>query len=275
AARVIFDTVDLHFLRAVREAELTGNLQSKMLAQEMKQQEQQLLNQVDETWVVSEAERELLLLDSPGKNIQIISNIVEIREPTTPFAARADFLFIGGFLHPPNVDAVLYFAKEIYPLVAQHLPTAKFYIIGDKAPPEVVALASKNVIVTGAVSDVQPFFESVKLSVAPLRLGAGCKGKINQSMAFGVPVVATSIAVEGMSLTHEEDVLVAEAPADFARNLVALYQSEEMWNRLSENGLTKARSLYSPQVAREQLSRLFSDEHTSKSLHRRALPVAR
>ncbi len=273
-SHVIFDTVDLHFLRAAREAELTQKVESRTQARETQQQEYAVINEADETWVVSVAERELLLQDLPGKQIEVVSNIVDIETPTTAFADRADFLFIGSFLHPPNVDAVLYFAKEIYPLIAQHLPTAKFYIIGDKAPPEVVALASNNVIVTGAVPDVRPFFESVKLSVAPLRFGAGVKGKINQSMAFGVPVVATSIAVEGMSLTHEEDVLVAEAPADFARNLVALYQSEEMWNRLSENGLTKARSLYSPQVAREQLSRLFSDEHTSKSLHRRALAVA-
>src|SRR5947207_9463648 len=273
-SHVIFDTVDLHFLRAAREAELTQKVESRTQARETQQQEYAVINEADETWVVSVAERELLLQDLPGKQIEVVSNIVDIETPTTAFADRADFLFIGSFLHSPNVDAVLYFAKEIYPLIAQQLPTAKFYIIGDKAPPEVVALASNNVIVTGAVPDVRPFFESVKLSVAPLRFGAGVKGKINQSMAFGVPVVATSIAVEGMSLTHEEDVLVAEAPADFARNLVALYQSEEMWNRLSENGLTKARSLYSPQVAREQLFRLFSDEHTSKSLHRRALGVA-
>jgi glycosyltransferase involved in cell wall biosynthesis len=273
-SHVIFDTVDLHFLRAAREAELTQKVESRTQARETQQQEYAVINEADETWVVSVAERELLLQDLPGKQIEVVSNIVDIQPPTTDFANRADFLFIGSFLHPPNVDAVLYFAKEIYPLIVQHLPTAKFYIIGDKAPPEVVALASKNVIVTGAVPDVRPFFESVKLSVAPLRFGAGVKGKINQSMAFGVPVVGTSIAVEGMSLTHEKDVLVAEAPADFARNLVALYQSEEMWNRLSENCLTKARSLYSPRVAREQLSRLFSDEHTSKSLHRRALAVA-
>ena len=187
--------------------------------------------------------------------------------PTVPIS-----VLIGSFLHPPNVDAVLYFAKEIYPLIAQHLPTAKFYIIGDKAPPEVVALASKNVIVTGAVPDVRPFSESVKLSVAPLRFGAGVKGKISQSMAFRSTVVATSIAVEGMSLTHEEDVLVAEAPADFARNLVALYQSEEMWNRLSENGLTKARSLYSPQVALASDCLGFSATTYLKSLHRPRWP---
>jgi GT2 family glycosyltransferase/SAM-dependent methyltransferase len=263
AARIIFDTVDLHFLRAVREAELTGNLQDKMLAQEMKQQEHQLLNQADETWVVSEAERELLLLDSPGKNIQIISNIVEIREPTTPFAARADFLFIGSFLHPPNIDAVLYFVNHIYSLVVERLPGVKFYVIGSNPPAEIVALGSTNIIVTGQVPDVRPCFDAVKLSIAPIRYGAGVKGKINQSMALGVPVVATSIAIEGMSLSHGVDVLVADKAADFAQCLLNLYQSEDTWNRLSQRGLEKAKSLYSPEVAREQLRRLLAADHLS------------
>ena len=91
----------------------------------------------------------------------------------------------------------LFFLKEIYPLISEYLGDAKFYIIGDKVPPEIVALANEKIIIAGLQRDVRPFFDSVKLSVAPLRFGAGVKGKINQSMAFGVPVVATSLAVEG------------------------------------------------------------------------------
>src|SRR5439155_1032917 len=125
-SHVIFDTVDLHFLRAAREAELTQKIESRTQARETQEQEYAVINEADETWVVSVAERELLLQDLPGKQIEVVSNIVDIQTPTTAFVDRADFLFIGSFLHPPNVDAVLYFAKEIYPLVAQHLPTAKF-----------------------------------------------------------------------------------------------------------------------------------------------------
>ncbi len=146
-------------------------------------------------------------------------------------------------------------------MVRERLPDAKFYIIGDKAPPEVVALATENVIVTGLQRDVRPFFESVKLSVAPLRYGAGIKGKINQSIAFGVPVVATSLAVEGMELTDHQDVHVTDEPEDFARALTELYESEELWNRLSENGIKKTKSLYSIKAARARLSYLFSDKH--------------
>ena len=196
-SRIIFDTVDLHFLREESEARLTGDLEVRRKAQETKQWEYNLIDQSDETWVVSSTEQRLLQQEWPDKSFQLVSNIVDVPGSNTPFALRRDWLFIGGFQHPPNVDAVLFFLNEIYPLVAERLRDAKFYIIGDKAPPEIVALATEKVVVAGLQRDVRPFFESVRLSVGPLRFGAGVKGKINQSMAFGVPVVATSIAVEG------------------------------------------------------------------------------
>jgi glycosyltransferase involved in cell wall biosynthesis len=207
----------------------------------------------------------LLLPDVREKKIEVVSNIVEVVEPKTPFLGRANLLFIGSFLHPPNVDAVLFYAHEIHPLVLEHLPDIKFYIIGDKAPPGVTSLADETIVVTGAVPDVRPYFELIKLSIAPIRYGAGVKGKINQSMGLGVPVVATSAAVEGMSLTDGEDVLVADDPAQFASRIIELYNSEEIWTRLSRNGLEKTRSLYSMDCARRQLARLFSDDHTSSN----------
>ena len=264
-SRIIFDTVDLHFLREESEARLTGDLEIQRKAQETKQQEYELIEQSDETWVVSSTEQRLLQKQWPDKSIQLVSNIVNVFGSKTPFALRRDWLFIGGFQHPPNIDAVLFFLGEIYPLVSERLGDAKFYIIGDKAPPEIVALATEKIIVAGLQRDVRPFFDSVRLSVAPLRFGAGVKGKINQSMAFGVPVVATSLGVEGTDLRDREDIIVANAPEDFARALVELYESEELWNRLSENGIRKTRALYSVEAARENLKFLFSDEHMNRS----------
>jgi O-antigen biosynthesis protein len=214
-----------------------------------------------------------LLSDLQNKKIEVVSNIVEVAEPTSSFSNRAGLLFIGSFLHPPNVDAVLFFANEIHPLIVQRLPGVKSYVIGDKAPPPIVALADETIIVTGAVPDVRPYFESVRLSIAPIRFGAGVKGKINQSMGLGVPVVATSIAVEGMSLTDGEDVLVADDPAQFAERVIELYNSEEIWMRLSKNGLEKTRSLYSADAARRQLSRLFNGHHMSRALETTFVPV--
>jgi GT2 family glycosyltransferase len=264
-SRIIFDTVDLHFLREESEARLTGDPETRRKAQETKQREYALIDQSDETWVVSNAEQRLLEEEWPGKSIQLVSNIVDVPGSGTPFALRRDWLFIGGFQHPPNIDAVFFFLKEIYPLVRERLGDAKFYIIGDKAPPEIVALATERIVVAGLQRDARPFFDSVRLSVAPLRFGAGVKGKINQSMAFGVPVVATSIAVDGTELRNREDILVADEPEDFAQALIELYESEELWNRISENGLKKTRALYSIDAARTKLEFLFSDAHLKGS----------
>ena len=260
-SRIIFDTVDLHSLRAHREAQITTDPEALEKARQKEELEYGVIRQADETWVTSSVEQKLLQDKWPEKSIQLVSNIVDIPGSSTPFELRQDFLFIGGFQHTPNTDAVLFFLKKIYPIVKERLREAKFYIIGDKAPPEVVALAGENIVIAGLQRDVSPFFESVRLSIAPLRFGAGVKGKINQSMAWGVPVVATSVAVEGMELTFGEDILVADEPDEFARALVTLYESPELWNRLSQNGIEKTRSLYSAEVARERLERLFNNQH--------------
>jgi GT2 family glycosyltransferase len=268
-SRVIFDTVDLHFLRTHREAQITDDPDIREKAREREQLEYDLIDRADETWVVSGVEQKLLLEARPDKSIQVVPTIVDVPGSNTPFSLRNDFLFIGGFQHTPNIDAVIFFLEKIYPLVREHLSDAKFYIIGDKAPPEVVALATDNVVVTGLQLDVQPFFESVKLSVAPLRYGAGIKGKINQSMGFGVPVVATSLAVEGIALTDREDILIADEPEDFARALIELYESEELWNRLSTNGIKAAKAHYSVSAVRKRLNRLLSDKHAKLPQGRR------
>jgi GT2 family glycosyltransferase len=260
-SRIIFDTVDLHYLREHREAQLTQDPDVRRKAEERQLLEDYLITEADETWVVSPIEQQMLQEKWPHKSIQVVSNIVDVTRSLTPFALRHDWLFIGGFQHRPNIDAVLFFVEKIYPLVRDRLPEAKFYIIGDKAPPEIVALASERIIVAGLQRDVRSFFDSVRLSVAPLRFGAGIKGKINQSMAFGVPVVASTVAVEGMNLTDHEHVLIADDPQDFARALIELYESEELWERLSQNGINKTQELYSADAAREKLEFLFSDRH--------------
>ena len=225
-----------------------------------------MIDQADETWVVSSTEQRLLQKEWPNKSFQLVSNIVDAPGSSTPFMLRRDLLFIGGFLHPPNIDAVLFFLKEIYPLVRERLGEAKFYIIGDKAPPEIVALANERIIVAGLQRDVRPFFENVRLSVAPLRFGAGVKGKINQSMSFGVPVVATSLAVEGTELRDGEEILVADQPEDFAQAIIELYESEQLWSKISENGLKKTRALYSTDAARAKLEFLFNDAHSKSAM---------
>ncbi|MGH9695811.1 MAG: glycosyltransferase family 4 protein [Bryobacteraceae bacterium] len=260
-ARLVFDTVDLHFLREKREAELTDNAELAQNTEENRRLEYELIDEADETWVVSPVEKDLLHEERPQASIEVISNIVPIADSVAPFGVRRDILFIGSFLHTPNIDAVLFFRREILPQVHRQLSGLRFYIIGDKAPPEIIALADDKVIVTGYQPDVSIYFDAIKLSVAPLRYGAGVKGKINQSMGLGVPVVATPVAVEGMSLIDGKEVLLAEDPAVFAAKLIEAYLSEELWQRLSRNGLAKTGELFSLEAARDRLAKLFALGH--------------
>ncbi len=129
----------------------------------------------------------------------------------------------------------------------------RFSVIGAEPPAEVRALAGDAVRILGHVPDVTPFFDCCRLSLAPLRYGAGVKGKINQSLAHGLPVVATSQAVEGMFLEDENSVLIADTPITFAKAVLRLYRDQELWERLSDGGLSVMEKHFGFDAARRAL----------------------
>jgi glycosyltransferase involved in cell wall biosynthesis len=256
---IIFDTVDLHFVRRQREAELTGDKTIHEVAGETQLLELKLAAECDAVLVVSPDEKEVLAEKLPGQRIEIVSNIHETRAEIPPFETRRDFLFIGGFEHTPNVDAMLWFVREIMPLIRKRLPEVNLHIVGSKMPEAVRKLACDDVVTHGYVENVDSFFQSCLLSVAPLRWGAGVKGKINHSMSFGVPVVSTTIGVEGMHLTHGENVLVADTARDFADQVVRLHRDARLWERLSKNGLENVEQYFSLAAAKRNLEGLLTE----------------
>ncbi len=256
---VVFDTVDLHFVRHQREAELTGEEIARERAEEFEGVELTVTRDCDAVLVVSAEEKDVLASQVPEQTIAVISNIHEVSRDIPPYEARHGLVFIGGFEHPPNVDAMLWFCQEIMPRILEQLPDSILHIVGSKTPESILALASKSVIPHGYVEKVESLFQSCLLSVAPLRFGAGVKGKINQSMSHGVPVVSTSIGVEGMHLVHEKSALVADDPLDFATQVVRLHRDAALWNELSRNGLTNIEEHFSPAVAARGLAQLLED----------------
>ncbi len=199
-ALVVFDTVDLHFLRTERQAELEGSAIARAAARAKREEELALIRKADVTLVVSPFEQALLAELVPDARVMVLSTIHELLPGGKPFAEREGLVFIGGFQHPPNTDAVLWYAREILPHVREALPGAKTYIVGSKVPANVRALAADDFIVTGYVPDVTSYFTGCRASIAPLRYGAGVKGKINLAMSYGLPVVATTPSIEGMHL---------------------------------------------------------------------------
>jgi GT2 family glycosyltransferase/glycosyltransferase involved in cell wall biosynthesis len=254
---VIFDTVDLHFLRGHREAELTQDEAKRKRAAEMESLELDLGSASDAVVVVSTEERKILEKKLPGRRVALISMIHDVQSEILPYDSRRDCLFVGGFEHTPNVDAMLWFSSEIMPRVLDQLPEAKLHIIGSKIPESIRQLASEHIITHGYVEDIEPFLRSCLLSVAPLRYGAGVKGKITQSMSWGLPVVSTSVGAEGMHLEHEKNVLVADKAAIFARHIVQLHRDPELWQRLSQNGLRTIEEHFSMAAAKRNTRELL------------------
>ncbi|GGZ51801.1 glycosyl transferase family protein [Lysobacter xinjiangensis] len=259
-ARVLFDTVDLHYLRERRAAELSGDPAALRAAARTRRLELDVIERSDVTLLVSEAERAVLAEDAPNAQVEIVSNIHEVAGAGLPFAQRRDLVFVGGFRHPPNVDAVLWFVREVWPRIRACRADVVFHCIGADAPPEIMALATVNgVRLHGHVPDLAPYMDGMRIAVAPLRYGAGVKGKVNLSMAHGQPVVATRCAVEGMHLVDGEDVLVADDADAFADGVLRLDADEALWTRLATNGLDNVRRHFSADAARDAVRRALGD----------------
>lgn len=257
-ARVVFDTVDLHYLREQRGAELSGDTTLARAAAHTRTLELDLINRSDLTLVVSQTERNLLATDAPAARVEVLSNLHRISGPGQPFPQRRDIVFVGGFRHPPNVDAVQWFVSSVFPLIQAKLPDVRFHCIGGDVPDEIASLVTRpGVMVHGHVPDITPYMDGARIAVAPLRYGAGVKGKVNLSMAHGQPVVATACAVEGMHLRAGEDVLVADSAQTFADAVLQLYGDEALWQRLATNGMRNVEQHFSLDAGREVVRRVL------------------
>jgi len=259
-AQVVFDTVDLHFLREERQAHLDQNPALHAAVARRKEQELRLAREADLTLVVSPIEKDVLEKECHNEiDVRIMPTIYPAAVTNPPgFEGRKDLVFIGGFDHAPNIDAVLYFAREIFPRVRERIPGVVFQVIGPDPISEIRQLASPSIQILGFVADVKPIFDRARVSVAPIRFGAGVKGKVNQSMSLGVPTVVTSIAAEGMYLIHEGNAMIADDPDRFADAVVRLCTSRELWERVSTNGLHSLKEHFSVEAAAKPIDELLT-----------------
>ncbi|HEX7963731.1 MAG TPA: glycosyltransferase [Candidatus Saccharimonadales bacterium] len=237
-ARILYDTVDLHYLRTERRAETENKPALKKEAAQWRQLEHYLMDHTDATLVVSYEEQKMLAREKPKTKVHVLSNINEpVPQHAAPqtFNNRAGLLFIGSS-HPPNEDAVTWFAKSILPLVRRELPDVELTLLGSNPSPKIAKLANAYVHVPGFIEDVSPYFTRARVFVCPMRYGAGVKGKVSQSLSYGLPVVSTAVGREGMHLVDGKSCLAAESAEDFARQVVRLYTDSALWQTISEGG---------------------------------------
>jgi GT2 family glycosyltransferase/glycosyltransferase involved in cell wall biosynthesis len=255
---VIFDTVDLHFLRLERLAELEDDSAIAARAKATRERELETMRKADATIVLSRIEQELIERLAPEIACHRIPIVRDIPgRQGIGFNDRRDIAFLGGFGHPPNLDAVRYFLSEIWPLVHTRLPDCRFVIAGSRMPEELTRGHWPGVEIAGFVEDLSTFFARCRLTVAPLRYGAGLKGKVVSSLSHGVPVVGTGIATEGSGLQNGRELLVADDPAQFADCIVRAYSDRALWTGLSDRGIEFCESEHSFAAVKPSLKLLL------------------
>lgn len=239
-ARIVYYGHDLHFLRENREYELTSNKLLKESAEEWKKTEFSLYEKSDVIYYPSDVEVDEIKKYYPKINAKSIpAYIYDNKEYINEdFSKKEGLLFVGGFSHKPNIDAVHWFVSSVYPKILEKKPDMKFYIVGSNPPNEITALSSSNIIVTGFVSDDEllELYKGCKLVVVPLRYGAGVKGKVIEALYYQVPVITTTVGAEGIK-DSEEILTISDDESEFANNVVDLYDDIEKLNQLSKSSL--------------------------------------
>jgi glycosyltransferase involved in cell wall biosynthesis len=234
--RIAVDSVDVHFVRMRRAAEVAGDEVARARAERERVAELAVYAAADCVLAVTEDERALLAGLLPGADVRVLGNVHRLAETVPPAAGRRGALFVGSYGHAPNADGVRWLCAEVLPLLEAAGHADPVVIAGAGMPDDLARL------VTAAGAEAPGFLPSVedelavrRLSIAPLRYGAGLKGKVGESLAAGVPVVATTVAAEGFD-RPERGMLVADTAADFAAAVIRLTGDDDLWGRLSQGG---------------------------------------
>lgn len=234
-ARILYNVADLHFLRAERQAQLQKDPQLQGKVEELRRLELRAMAFVDCVIVHSATEAALLREIAPDIEVKVIPWTIPLRQIAPhAAAARTTIGFIGGFGHPPNVDAALWTAQSVMPELRKRVPGVKLLFVGSRMPAEISALAASDIVPLGYVPSLDSVFGSVRLTIAPLRYGAGLKGKVLESMAAGVPCVMTQIAAEGICLPTELQWLVTDDPREIAERVAILCRDDAQHHRAAE-----------------------------------------
>ena len=234
-AKLVFNNQDLHYLRVSRQAEIENSEALRREARSIKAAEIEAMNGADVVCTLSRVEKSVLdaeaLLTKP---VAIVPYMIDLpRQGPGPGPRRKDILFLGGYGHSPNIDAAEWLVKAIWPLVKPHLGDARLILAGANPTQAVLDLAGGDIEVPGRIEDLEPLFERARVFIAPLRYGAGVKGKIYSAFGYGLPVVTTSVGAEGMGLTSGQEALIADEARDLADAILRLATEPETWSALA------------------------------------------
>ena len=274
----ILDTEDLHFLRNFREREYQGKTGNEGPgATEIAKREIASIYRCDLSLIISEAEMKLLTEDfniSPGLLFYLpflFEEITSTHINALPgFENRKNFISIGNFRHAPNVDAIINLKEHIWPLIHNELPNAKMEIYGAYPSARIEQLNDfkRNFIIKGRAKDASEVVKKARVSLAPIRYGAGLKGKLAEAMIYGTPSVTTTTGAEGMNGELPWNGYIANDPTEFAKAAVSLYTSPSLWQQSCNKGFEIINSRFSKNGFYEKLNMRLIDLKLGIARHR-------
>lgn len=280
---VVFDDLNAEYVLQKRAFEIDSRsprkwpkaLYSWLQWQRLHSYETRICTSVDSVLVVSEADAAAISAVNQRINLHVVPNGVDCTffSPDVMPASYDDALkikhmaalaFTGTMDFRPNVDAVVWFCREILPLIKKEAFHVHFYIVGKNPPPEVRALAGPAVTVTGYVSDIRPYMSNSQVYVVPMRMGSGTKLKVLEAMAMRIPVVATPLGAEGIDVTHGQDIMIGATPAEFARQVSQLLVDAEERSRLAASARRLVEEKYDWTTIVPALEKVYTQELISR-----------
>ena len=273
-AKKLFCNADLHFLRELRDAIERNDSDLIGKACKVRDEELTIMREVDVTLSYNPIEHAVVVSHNLNSTKVVTCPwVVDVIENTPGFADRENIAFLGGFGHPPNKAAVLFFINQVMPILQRQLPDAKFVIYGSNVPEEIEKLKSDHVVVEGYIEDVATVYDSCRVFIAPLLTGAGIKGKVIDALAHGTPSVLTPIASEGTQLRDGLEVLIAETAQEWADAVTKLYTDQSLWEKMSAAAREFARLHYSFEKGRKLMRKALETADVFAPTDNQALVV--
>jgi GT2 family glycosyltransferase/glycosyltransferase involved in cell wall biosynthesis len=252
---ILFNNADLHFLRELRAAKSEEEFS---LAIETQKRELNICSQSDAILCYNSTEHAVISSHLHKKNnFHITPWVLEEKTPGMSFDDREGIAFLGGFGHYPNVEAVEYLANEVMPLLQEARPDIKLAVYGSKMPTEFELLESDNIDMVGYAESLDDVYHNHRVFIAPLLSGAGIKGKVLDSMAYGLPSVLSEVAAEGTGLSNGISCFIANTPEAWVKSIIELYDNQSTWNKFAENAISLAKSQYSKEHGRKVFAEIF------------------
>ena len=274
----ILDTEDLHCLRKTRQEAIKNEIEftnDMLLNSEISKREIAAIYRCDISLIISTFEMKLLqevfkVDESLVYNLPFFLNKIQKNHSWKPFHNRHHFVSIGNFLHAPNVDATMQLKKYSWKLIREKIPSAEIHIYGAYPTQQVLQFNNKQegFYVHGFVEDAAEVLENSRVLLAPLRFGAGIKGKLTSAMQCGTPSVTTSIGAEGMCCQLPWNGFIEDQVKDFVDKAVALYTNEKLWNQAQQHGIEIINTMYDKELLENKFLKLIQQVSLNLEQHR-------